>query len=822
MVSEKWGERSQPLVSVVMPSMNQCAFIEASIRSVLTQSYSNLELIVADGGSTDGTQALLEVVAAHDRRVVWFSECDSGPAQALNRALSRVRGTLIGWLNSDDLYVPGAVDRAVKAFGEQREWVMVYGEAEHIDVDGKVLNRYPTLPPSASVYRFPDGCFICQPTVFFRRTLNVLLGPLDETLKTAFDFDYWIRAFKVFPDRIGMIDQVQAQSRLHENCITMSQRKKVMLEGMSVLSKHFGVAPVHWGLTYFSEINKQNNSHWKKQAHDFLIEAVPFLESSDIQHLQIYLNKYDLGIVGKRLALRSLILNLRADLRKKFNTLNGFDEGAFLSWLVTSGCIEYAALFNDKNFLSDLHAHAVFMGSSLTQLQIAVLGARPDLLSAFPLPEKKTEFLRWFYTHGIEEHPIWPFLSAEEQEAALRQAPPWGERIQARAKAFAKPVSTPIAGRDFGVNLIGYAFGQLGIGEDARMTGRSLISAGVPISMLNFKPGDDIPQNDHSMADYVRDQGEYAINIFCMTAEELGRFYAEKGQNQFAERYNIGYWPWELPNWPQEWEMLLDLVDEVWVATQHIYDALRPVCAKPLFIMPLAVDLGEVTLFSSATAARAHFDLPEKARLFCFAFDLNSYVDRKNPQACVDAFLKAFPAARYGADEVGLVIKVHKPRQKNAAWESLKALAAEDQRIHIVETTLSRPDLLALYKACDCFVSLHRAEGYGRGLAEAMQLGLHVICTGYSGNVDFCQPPWADLVNYRLIPVEVGQYPYAQGQVWADPDVDHAALLMRQFVESKQRSPSPDHWLQFSTQSLGQIYKQRLLDIFAVIQGRPQ
>lgn len=522
------------------------------------------------------------------------------------------------------------------------------------------------------------------------------------------------------------------------------------------------------------------------------------------------------------LDLRTLILGLRLDLRQKFFRPEGLDEQAFLSWLITSGAAEYPALFEDKKFCAELAEPSDFMGCHLSRLQVALLGMRPDLLAAFPLPEKKNEFLRWFYTHGIEEHAIWPFLSAEEQEAALRQAPPWGQRIQARANAFAKPVSTPIAGWDFGVNLIGYPFAQLGLGESCRMIGRTLLAGGVPIAMLDFRLGEDIPQNDRSVAEYVREQGEYAINIFCMTAEEHGRFYLERGVDQISDRYNIGYWWWELPYWPKQWELMFDLVDEIWVATQHVHDALRPVCRKPLFIMPSAVELGGVREFSSQHIAREYFGLPEQAKLFCFAFDLNSYVDRKNPQACVDAFLKAFPAARYGADEVGLVIKVHKPRQKNAAWESLKSLAAEDQRIHIVETTLSRPDLLALYKACDCFVSLHRAEGFGIGMAEAMQLGLHVICTGYSGNIDFCQSPWADLVNYRLIPVEVGQYPYAQGQVWADPDVDHAALLMRQFVESKQRSPSPDHWPQFSTQSLGQIYKQRLLDIFAVIQGRPQ
>jgi hypothetical protein len=303
--------------------------------------------------------------------------------------------------------------------------------------------------------------------------------------------------------------------------------------------------------------------------------------------------------------------------------------------------------------------------------------------------------------------------------------------------------------RRFGVNLIGYAFGQLGIGEDARMAARALRAAEVPVTMLNFPPGADIPQNDFSMASHVSELGPFAFNIFCMTALENGRYYAERGSRQFADRYNIAYWPWELSGWPKQWEAMLDLVDEVWVSTQHTFAALAPLCAKPLYLMPMAVELGGITAFASRKKARESFGLPVKARLFCFSFDLNSSFHRKNPQACIDAFLQAFPRDACAEDAVGLVIKAHRPGKRHAAWATLKALAAKDTRIHIVERTLPRPDLLALYQACDCFVSLHRAEGFGRGIAEALQLGMHVITTGYSGNIDFCRPPDADLVRYR-------------------------------------------------------------------------
>jgi len=242
-----------PLVSIVMPSFNHAKFISASIDSVLGQDYNNVELIVGDGGSDDGTVEILRKRSEEDPRLRWFSRPDSGPAEAINNALAMVRGTVVGWLNSDDLYTSGAIGRAVQALNENQDWLMVYGKGQHVDISAKVINNYPTLPPSTPVSRFSDGCFICQPTVFFKSTMPMLLGNLDQTLKASFDFDYWLRAFLAFPERIGMIDAMQASSRLHDDCITMRMRQTVALEGVRVVSRHLEQAPIHWLTTYIEE-----------------------------------------------------------------------------------------------------------------------------------------------------------------------------------------------------------------------------------------------------------------------------------------------------------------------------------------------------------------------------------------------------------------------------------------------------------------------------------------------------------------------------------------------------------------------------------------
>jgi hypothetical protein len=247
-------------MSVVMPSFEQSRFIRAAALSVLQQGVPGcVELIVVDGGSTDETLAhLVDLSAAYPGRIRWFSAPDNGPAQAVNRAVELSRGAVIGWLNSDDLYLPGAMERALQHFAARPDDVMVYGEGEHVDEAGAPLGRYPSLPPGTPLSAFADGCFICQPTAFFRRDVFLAIGGLDESLRAAFDFDLWVRFFQRHAGRIGWIPAIQAQSRLHAGGITLSQRERVALEGLTVVGRHLRSPPAHWLLTHFSELAAQH------------------------------------------------------------------------------------------------------------------------------------------------------------------------------------------------------------------------------------------------------------------------------------------------------------------------------------------------------------------------------------------------------------------------------------------------------------------------------------------------------------------------------------------------------------------------------------
>lgn len=275
------------LFSIVMPSLNQANFIEESIRSVMDQTYPSIELIVADGGSTDGTLDILQNLGAEYPSIRVFSEPDNGPANALNGAFKRVRGELVGWMNSDDLYARDALARAAQAFAEHPDWLICYGNGDHIDGNGNVTGSYPTRKPDAGLEGFSTGCYICQPTLAFKNSLLKMIGPLDETQKTSFDYELWLRAFSLIPERIGFIDRVQAYSRLHEDCITMKMRRTVAIEGIRLGVRYLGSRNAHWASTYLEEISRElNQAEFEREARDFLNEISQDLDTADLDRIR--------------------------------------------------------------------------------------------------------------------------------------------------------------------------------------------------------------------------------------------------------------------------------------------------------------------------------------------------------------------------------------------------------------------------------------------------------------------------------------------------------------------------------------------------------
>lgn len=241
-------------ISIVMPSYNQGDYIAEAISSIFDGNKAKIRLIISDGGSTDGTLGVLEQMCVkYKGHISWVSQKDKGPANAINKALARVDTLYCGWLNSDDKYSVGAIDTALCEL-RKKDLAVVYGNGQHIDRIGNIINDYPTKRPEVGLDGFSEGCFICQPTVFFKASIINEIGGLNEDLKTAFDFEFWLRVFKSHQGNIGYVDKVLAYTRMHHDCITLSMRNTVFIESMKLIHSYFGYAPEHWVITYIDEM----------------------------------------------------------------------------------------------------------------------------------------------------------------------------------------------------------------------------------------------------------------------------------------------------------------------------------------------------------------------------------------------------------------------------------------------------------------------------------------------------------------------------------------------------------------------------------------
>ena len=267
----------------------------------------------------------------------------------------------------------------------------------------------------------------------------------------------------------------------------------------------------------------------------------------------------------------------------------------------------------------------------------------------------------------------------------------------------------------------------------------------------------------------------HPVNVLHINADQLPVAYEHFGPGFFANRYNIGVWHWELPEFPDIWSDSLELVDEIWAPTRFIRDSLSAVSPVPVVHMPHAV-----TIDPSASADRTHFGLPVDAFLFLMMFDMHSFQARKNPEAAVEAFQRALQDDP--SRDMGLVIKVMNAATSPRDLNRLRDLAEKSPKIHLLETHLSRRDAYRLQASCDAFVSLHRSEGFGLGLAESMAIGKPALATAWSGNMDFMTTENSALVGYELAPIAIDHGPYAKGQLWAEADVNEAARWMNRLA----------------------------------------
>ncbi len=342
-----------------------------------------------------------------------------------------------------------------------------------------------------------------------------------------------------------------------------------------------------------------------------------------------------------------------------------------------------------------------------------------------------------------------------------------GTRARAAFAAKAKGIPAPVRELPLGVNIAGYLSTESGMGEAARASIRSIEAAGIPFVLTNVESR--LRTQDLTFTNFS-DANPHPFNLVHLNGDNMTAFAARRGRNYFRDRYTIGYWFWELSRWREDWMGGFNHVDEVWVASEFTRACLADVSPVPVTVMPLPFVLPEPPPLS-----RVHFGLPESGTLFLLTFDVSSQTERKNPLGAIRAFRRA--ALPRGT--ATLVLKF-----TNAEYDrdAVRRFHEEAEGLHVVmlDGYMARPELTALMNACDCCLSLHRSEGFGMTIGEAMLLGKPAIATNYSGNVDFMTDENSYLVDYRLVPLTRDYGPYMRGYVWAEPDLAQAARFMRE------------------------------------------
>jgi len=365
-----------------------------------------------------------------------------------------------------------------------------------------------------------------------------------------------------------------------------------------------------------------------------------------------------------------------------------------------------------------------------------------------------------------------------------------------------------------GVNIFGFLDSESGVGEAARTLTRSVECAGIPYVLLN-SPHAPHRRRETQFARKFKEDNPYPVNLIVIYGDMFAQEWSYFGDDKFRNHYNIAYWTWELSRLPPSWVSLLSRVNEVWTASSFAASAIKKANKEvPVVVVPHAIEVKKYPY------GRAHFGLPNDKILFLFMFDFYSIFERKNPLAVVRAFKKAFQKN----EPVELIIKCSNSKIDPTNFRVLQA-EAEKHNVRLINSYLEREEINSLINVCDCYVSLHRSEGFGLTIAEAMALRKQVIATNYSGNTDFMTEENSFPIRYTLVPLTKDYGSYTRGNVWAEPDEHQAAEQMRLVYEAREVAARKgmfaqcDIVMKFSPEVVGHLVAKRLHYLRSRIEG---
>jgi glycosyltransferase involved in cell wall biosynthesis len=426
---------------------------------------------------------------------------------------------------------------------------------------------------------------------------------------------------------------------------------------------------------------------------------------------------------------------------------------------------------------------------------------RPDVMRAYPDLDGPdgAEYVDWCWVFGREEVSIPDrFMPPQPGSAAagpIAQSGPGSQTVSEPVEDVqaetAEPVLAPAVyepdplvqatqnGSQPAVRVTGYLSHTLGLGAAGRGYAQALKAAGVAVSTASVPLHHlELPvelqdgYGRHGFEDVIHDGAHHGFEIVAVNAEELPSFVDRLGEDYF-QGPRIGIWGWETDAIPVRWQRAFALVQEVWVYSRFMAENIGAVAPVPTIALPPPVQA------PAESPPPLRLDVPDDGFLFLFVFDYLSTIQRKNPVGLIEAFKRAFAP---GEGPRLLLKTINGPLRPLAEEEVLWAAHGRPD-IHVIDRSLSGTELNGLMAACDAYVSLHRSEGFGLTMAEAMAIGKPTIGTGYSGNLDFMNAENGYLVEYELGRVGPDCEIYPPEGTWAQPSVEHAAELMRRVVE---------------------------------------
>ena len=459
--------------------------------------------------------------------------------------------------------------------------------------------------------------------------------------------------------------------------------------------------------------------------------------------------------------------------------------------------------YSDKGvtpFLDWLREVSVGDQTQLPRFLSTVYWERGDLVHHFPEVRdgKHTRLEEWIWKTGVTENStirnLFTSMKVDESDGSV---------VESRSK------------KQGGVDVFGYLNAELGVGEAGRLVCRALTAAEVPISTIANK--ETVSRQKYDFP--VDNIGKYQTLFMSINADQLSDSCAFLGHEFLKDRYVIGQWFWELEELPERYQRSFELVDEIWAPTLFIKEALEKKAPSSVKVTHMPLPL--VTPEWDSSINRNSFGIGD-GYVFLFTFDLMSVLKRKNALGLIDAYCDAFSEN----DGAVLVLKTINGDKRLSELEKIRWRARSRKDIVIMDQYLDVQESASLMKLCDCYVSLHRSEGLGLTMAEAMLLGKPVIATAYSGNMDFMTDDTALLVPWKYTDVGDDAESYPAEARWAEPDLSAASSMMRKLFQDREFGKAlgdrakRDLQSRFSPQVTGERMKNRLENIWRRNNGK--